>query len=167
MQMVIWKFKCVACEVTGRPHLPLCICLIHVPVLAATKWEQPKTKTKICLLILHFKSLSLALDTTYLTLEEIGSVYSTYAGIEKCTQNFLFFKLSMLTLTPTKPPAPGTLSPRVKYPGHATDDSHPSNANIKNKWRYSSTPLYALNSLHWDFMLSFTWGGEITWKTYA
>jgi hypothetical protein len=75
--------------------------------------------------------------------DEIGRVYSTYAGTEKCTQNLLFFKLSMLTLTPTKLPAPGTLSPRVNYPGHKADDSHPSNANIKNTWRYSSTPLYA------------------------
>jgi hypothetical protein len=66
--------------------------------------------------------------------------HSTYAGIEKCTQNFLFFKLSI-----TKPPAPGTLSPRVKYPGHKADDSYPSNANINNNCRYSSTPLYAFN----------------------
>jgi len=46
-------------------------------------------------------------------------------------------------LTPTKPPAPGTLSPKVKYPGHKADDSYPSNVNIKNMWSYSSTPLYA------------------------
>lgn len=45
--------------------------------------------------------------------------------------------------TPTKPPAPGTLSPRVKYPGHKVDDSYPSNTNIKNMWWYSSNPLCA------------------------
>jgi hypothetical protein len=70
--------------------------------------------------------------------DEIGRAYSTYTGIEKCTQNFLFFKLAI-----TKPPAPGTLSPTVKYPGHKADDSYPSNANINNKCWYSSTALYA------------------------
>jgi hypothetical protein len=87
-------------------------------------------------LILHFKwfiSVSLACDTTCFTVDEIGRAYSTYAEIEKCTQNFFFFKLAI-----TKPPAPGTLSPRVKYPGHKADDSYPSNANINNKCRCSS-----------------------------
>lgn len=46
-------------------------------------------------------------------------------------------------LTITKPPAPGNLSPRVKYPGHNADDSYPSNANINNERRNSSTPPYA------------------------
>jgi len=45
--------------------------------------------------------------------------------------------------TITKPQAPGTPSPTVKYPGHKADDSYPSNANINNKCRYSSTLLYA------------------------
>jgi hypothetical protein len=97
-------------------------------------------------LILHFKwstSVSLACDTTFFTVDEIGRVYSTYAGTKKCTQNFLFFKLSMPTLTPTKLPAPGTLPPRAVYPGYKAYDSYPFNANIKNTWRYSSTPLYA------------------------
>jgi len=105
--------------------------------------EQPKT-TQICLLILHFKqsiSVSLACNTTCFTVDEIGRVYSTYTGTEKCTQNFLFFKLSMPAITKTQ--APGTPSPRVKCPGHKADDSYPSNANINNKCRYSSTPLYA------------------------
>jgi hypothetical protein len=66
-------------------------------------------------LILHFKwfiSVSLACDTTCFTGDEIGRAYSTYAGIEKCTQNF-FFKLSI-----TKPRAPGTLSQGIKLMTH-------------------------------------------------
>jgi len=47
MQMEMWKLQV--------DHICHFARLIHVPVLAATKREQPKTKTQICLLILHFK----------------------------------------------------------------------------------------------------------------
>lgn len=166
MQLEMWKFTCAACKVTGKSYLPLCMCLIHVPVLAASKWEQPKTKTQICLSILHCKwsiSVSLACDTTCFTVDEIGRACSTYAGIEKCTQNFLS---PNCPCWPTKHPAPQTPSSRVKHPGHEADDSHPSNANIKDKWRQSSIQLYAF-MVCTGTLLSFTWGGAITWKTHA
>jgi hypothetical protein len=58
-------------------------------------------------LILHFKwsiPISLILDTTHFKLDKRGRASSKYEGVEKYTQTFLFSKLSMPTLRPTKPP---------------------------------------------------------------
>jgi hypothetical protein len=32
---------------------------------------------------------------------------------------------------------------RVKKPGIESDNSHPSNAEVKKAWKYTSTPQYA------------------------
>ena len=37
----------------------------------------------------------------------------------------------------------GVLSQGVKRQGREADQSHPSSAEVKNKWRYNSTPKYA------------------------
>jgi hypothetical protein len=38
---------------------------------------------------------------------------------------------------------PGVLYLGVKWPGRETDHSHPSSAEVKNAWRYTSTPSNA------------------------
>jgi hypothetical protein len=51
-----------------------------------------------------------------------------------------------MALGPTQPPiqwVPGDLSLGVKRPGHETDHSPRSSAEVKNAWRYTSTPQYA------------------------
>jgi hypothetical protein len=48
-------------------------------------------------------------------------------------------------LGPTQPPmqwVPGPLSPTIKRPGREDDHSPPTSAEVKNKWIYTSTPLY-------------------------
>jgi hypothetical protein len=60
---------------------------------------------------------------------------------------FLFITTSRPSLGPTQPPiqwVPGAVSLGVKRPGHEADLSPPSSAEVKNAWRYSSTPQYAL-----------------------
>ena len=93
-----------------------------------------------------------------------------------------FSKLSMLTLTPTKHPAPQTPSSRVKHPGHEADDSHPSNANIKDKWTQNSIQLYAFVILYlrgvqslgrpmhrWDIKINLKQTGlqDVRWNNLA
>jgi hypothetical protein len=48
-------------------------------------------------------------------------------------------------LGPTQPPVqwiPGTFSPDVKRPKREADHSSPFSAEVKNAWRYTSTPKY-------------------------
>jgi hypothetical protein len=61
---------------------------------------------------------------------------------------FLFFTAFRPVLGPNQPPiqwVPGVLSPEVKRPGRETDHSPPSNAEVRNAWRYTST----LNMSSW------------------
>jgi hypothetical protein len=56
---------------------------------------------------------------------------------------FLFVTGSRPALGPTQPPirwVPGALSPEVKRPGREADHSPPSSVEVKNAWRYTSTP---------------------------
>jgi hypothetical protein len=56
---------------------------------------------------------------------------------------FLFSTASRPALGPTQPPihwVPGALSPGIKRPGREADHSPPSSAEVKNVWRYTSTP---------------------------
>jgi hypothetical protein len=54
---------------------------------------------------------------------------------------FLFYTSFRLALGPTYPEG---CFPRVKQqPGHEAGHSLPSNNEIKNEWRYTSTPIYA------------------------
>jgi hypothetical protein len=58
---------------------------------------------------------------------------------------FLFTTASRTALGPTQPPiqwVPGVLSVGVKRPGREADHSPPSSAEVKNAWRYTSTPQY-------------------------
>jgi hypothetical protein len=51
--------------------------------------------------------------------------------------------LSRTALGPTQPPiqwTPGALSLMVKRPGREADHWPPSSAEVKNAWRYTSTP---------------------------
>jgi hypothetical protein len=38
---------------------------------------------------------------------------------------------------------PGALPPGLKLPGHESDHSPPTSAEVKKTWIYTSTPLYA------------------------
>jgi len=42
---------------------------------------------------------------------------------------------------------PGALTPGVKHPGHEPDHSPPCSAEVKNAWRYTSTPLIHLQGV--------------------
>jgi hypothetical protein len=47
---------------------------------------------------------------------------------------------------PPQPPiqqVPGTLSPRVQWPGYDADHSSKTRTNIKDEWSYYSSSLYA------------------------
>jgi hypothetical protein len=58
---------------------------------------------------------------------------------------FLFTTASRTALGPTQPPiqwVPGALSLGVKRPVREADHSPPSSAEVKNAWRYTSTPQY-------------------------
>jgi hypothetical protein len=61
---------------------------------------------------------------------------------------FLYSTLSRPALRSTQPPpiqwVLGSLSPRIKQPGHEANHSPPASAEIKKTWIYSSTPSYAL-----------------------
>jgi len=61
---------------------------------------------------------------------------------------FLLSTASRPALGPTQPPTQwvaGALSPEVKWPGREADNSPPSSAEVKNAWRYTSTP----NTFSW------------------
>jgi hypothetical protein len=65
---------------------------------------------------------------------------------------FLSTTLSRPVLGPTQPPiqwVPGALSLGVKRPGREADHSPPSNAEVKNAWRYNSTPPIRLHGVVW------------------
>jgi len=56
---------------------------------------------------------------------------------------FLFTIASRPALGPTQPHmqwVPSALSLGVKRPGREADYSHPSSADVKNVWSYTSTP---------------------------
>jgi hypothetical protein len=60
---------------------------------------------------------------------------------------FLYTTASRPALGPTQPPIqwiPGALSLGVKRPGREADHSSQSSAEVKNAWRYTSTPQYAI-----------------------
>jgi hypothetical protein len=57
---------------------------------------------------------------------------------------------SSTALGPTQPPiqwVPGALSLEVKRPGREAHHSPPSSAEVKNAWRYISTPPIRLHSV--------------------
>jgi hypothetical protein len=63
---------------------------------------------------------------------------------------FLFTTVSRMSLAPTQPRiqwVPGTLSLGVKRPGREADHSHPSSAEVKNAWRYTSIPPIRLHGV--------------------
>jgi hypothetical protein len=69
----------------------------------------------------------------------IGVRFPAEAGI------FPFVTTFRPALGPTHPPIqgiPGALFPAVKRPGREADHSPPSSAEVKNVWRYTSTPPY-------------------------
>jgi hypothetical protein len=59
---------------------------------------------------------------------------------------FLLSTLFRSALGSTQPPiqwVPGALSPGVKRPGREVDHSHPTSAEVKKIWIYTSTSPYA------------------------
>jgi hypothetical protein len=63
---------------------------------------------------------------------------------------FLFTTVSRPALGPTQPPIQWVLralSLWVKWPGREADHSSPSNAEVKNAWRYTSTPPIRLHGV--------------------
>jgi hypothetical protein len=63
---------------------------------------------------------------------------------------FLFTATSSLALEPTQPPiqqVPRALSLGVNRLGRETDQTNPSSAEVKNAWRYTSTPPIRLHGV--------------------
>jgi hypothetical protein len=61
---------------------------------------------------------------------------------------FLFTTAFRTVLGPTQPPiqgVPGALSLGVKLPVRETDHSPPASAEVKNEWKYTSTPPIRLH----------------------
>jgi hypothetical protein len=72
-------------------------------------------------------------------LDDRGTRVRFPAGMEI----FLFTTASRAALGPTQPPiqwVPWALSLGEKRPGREADNSHPSSAEVKNAWSYTSTP---------------------------
>jgi hypothetical protein len=71
---------------------------------------------------------------------------------------FLFSTSSRPVLRSTRPPVhwrSGTLSPRVKRPGHEVDHSLPTNAEVKNMCIYTFAPPYVFTGGNFIFFLRF------------
>jgi cytochrome bd-type quinol oxidase subunit 2 len=67
------------------------------------------------------------------------------------TRNFLFSKMSRLSVWPRNPPIKWMLtllSLAVKWPGCEADHSSPSGAEVKNGWTYTSSSLICFHSLY-------------------
>jgi hypothetical protein len=65
-------------------------------------------------------------------------------------KNFLFSTSSIPALGPTQRPiqwVPGAFSPGVKRPRREADYSHPSSAEVKKTWIYTSTPPLRLHGI--------------------
>jgi hypothetical protein len=77
-------------------------------------------------------------------LDDRGSRVRFPVGVEIS----LFTTASRTALGPTQPPiqwVPGALSLGIKRPGREADQSPPSSAEVKNAWRYTSTPSIRLH----------------------
>jgi hypothetical protein len=64
---------------------------------------------------------------------------------------FLFTTAFRPALGPTQPPiqwVPAALSFRLKWPDREVDHSPPSSTEIKNAWRYTSTPPVRIRSVY-------------------
>jgi hypothetical protein len=64
--------------------------------------------------------------------------------------NIVLTTVSRPALGPAHPPirwVPGTLSLGVKWPGLEADHSHPSSAEVKNVWSYTSTSPIHLHGM--------------------
>ena len=48
------------------------------------------------------------------------------------------------------PPSLLALMPGLKRQGREADYSHPSNIEVKNEWRYSSTPILCFSGVYTD-----------------
>jgi hypothetical protein len=67
-------------------------------------------------------------------------------GVRVPVVSRIFFTSSRPALGPTQTPiewVSGALSPGVKRQGREADHSHPTSAEVKKKWIYTSTPPYA------------------------
>jgi len=63
---------------------------------------------------------------------------------------FLFATTFRPAQGPTQPPiqwVPEALTPEVKWPEREADHLHPSSAQVKNAWTYSSTPPMRLRGV--------------------
>jgi hypothetical protein len=79
----------------------------------------------------------------YIIIIIIIIIISTGMGI------FLFTTASRMALGPTQPPiqlVSGALSLGVKRPGCEADHSHPSSAEVRNAWSYTSNPPIRLHA---------------------
>jgi hypothetical protein len=69
---------------------------------------------------------------------------------------FLFFTVSRPALRPTQPPiqwVTGGLPSGVKRPGHEADHLPPPNAEVKNRWSYTSIPhMSAWHGARYNFI---------------
>jgi hypothetical protein len=71
----------------------------------------------------------------------------------------LFTTASRTALGPTQPPiqwVPGVLSLGVKRQGSEADHSHPSNAEVKNEWSYTSTPPIRLHGVVLSYIYTYS-----------
>jgi hypothetical protein len=98
--------------------------------------------------------LVLNLKRQCFTRARIGQWYSAWAtgwmiGASSPGKSWEFFTTASIpALGLTQPPTqwiPGALSLVVKRPGREANHSHPSSAEVKNVWSYTSTPPIRLH----------------------
>jgi len=73
----------------------------------------------------------------------MASLVQIYVVFEKTSRHFSTVNTKYSWLHPIQWVS-GALSPGVKQPGREADHSHPSSAEFKNAWRYTSTLQYVL-----------------------
>jgi hypothetical protein len=90
----------------------------------------------------RIKRISPVSQATFWTMVAVAqSIYTDHVQA-RWSENFgSRFTLFRPALKPIQS-VPGSLSPAVKRPGRERDHSSPTNAEVKNRWIYTSTPPY-------------------------
>jgi hypothetical protein len=106
-----------------------------------------------------------------------AGLWAGWAGVRvpESAGTFLFTTASRPSLGSTQPPiqwVPGALSWGVKRPESVTDHSPLSSAEVKNVWRYTSTPQYTYMAWcsvkeEFYFEVHFDEPGEMSFRVYA
>jgi len=136
-----------------------CICnvwsnIVDLRPYYIAKWDSPSNSTLCCWCVCFGSYLDLLYVVDIIHARSFGSSVSTETRLGAWRPGFNFrsgqwWDLSLIctasrpALGFTQPPIQwvlGCLTPPVKRPGSEAEHSSPSNAEIKNEWRCTSSP---------------------------